>query len=110
VSGKVTGRHRLCVAGVSQRAGWPAQAICGKSALWCAVALVYPRDSAPNGNRDQGTSFVGIPMESEQKNSYLFYLIITVIVLGFIASLALPLKAEEHHLSDAGLLTARDIP
>ena len=32
-------------------------------------------------------------MESEQKNSYLFYLIITLILLGFIASLALPLKA-----------------
>jgi hypothetical protein len=47
-------------------------------------------------------------MESEQKNSYLFYLIITLILLGFIASLALPLKAQEHRLSDAGLLTARD--
>lgn len=75
-----------------------------------AVALVNQGDSAPNANRDQGTSFVGIPMESEQKNSYLFYLIITDIVLGFIASLALPLKAEQHHLSDAGLLNARDIP
>jgi hypothetical protein len=35
---------------------------------------------------------VGIPMESEQKNSYPFYFIITLILLGFIASL-LPLKA-----------------
>jgi hypothetical protein len=67
-----------------------------------AVVLVNPRDSAPTGNRDQGTSFVGIPMESEQKNSYLFYFIITLILLGFIASLALPLKAQEHRLSDAG--------
>jgi hypothetical protein len=47
-------------------------------------------------------------MESEQKNSYLFYFIITLILLGFIASLALPLKAQEHRLSDAGLSTARD--
>jgi hypothetical protein len=47
-------------------------------------------------------------MESEQKNPYLFYFIITLILLGFIASLALPLKAQEHRLSDAGLFTARD--
>ena len=59
-----------------------------------AVGLVNPRDSAPTGNRDQGTSFVGIPMESEHKNSYLFYFIVTLILLGFIASLALPLKAQ----------------
>jgi len=39
-------------------------------------------------------------MESEQKNSYLFYLIITLILLGFIASLALPLKDHDHRLSD----------
>jgi hypothetical protein len=47
-------------------------------------------------------------MESEPKNSYLFYFIITLILLGFIASLALPLKAQEHRLSNAGLFTARD--
>jgi hypothetical protein len=47
-------------------------------------------------------------MESEHKNSYLFYFIITLIVLGFIASLALPLKAQEHRLRDAGLFTPRD--
>jgi hypothetical protein len=46
-------------------------------------------------------------MESEQKNSYLFYFIITLILLGFIASL-LPLKAQEYRLSDAGLFMARD--
>jgi hypothetical protein len=46
-------------------------------------------------------------MESEQKNSYLFYFIITLILLGFIASL-LPLKAKEYRLSDAGLFMARD--
>jgi hypothetical protein len=32
------------------------------------------------------------PMESEGKNSHLFYLIIALIVLGFVASLAFPLK------------------
>jgi hypothetical protein len=46
-------------------------------------------------------------MESEQKNSYLFYFIITLILLGFIASL-LPLRAKEYRLSDAGLFMARD--
>jgi hypothetical protein len=48
-------------------------------------------------------------MESEHKNSYLFYFIITLILLGFIASLALPLKAQEHRLSDAGM-NSRTIP
>jgi hypothetical protein len=75
-----------------------------KRAASCSpfIALVNPRDSAPNGNRDQGTSFVGIPMESEQKNAYLFYFIITLILLGFIASLALPLKAQEHRAVSIG--------
>jgi hypothetical protein len=47
-------------------------------------------------------------MESEQKNSYPFYFIITLILLGFIASLAFPLKAQEHRLSDAGQFAPRD--
>jgi hypothetical protein len=50
---------------------------------------------------------VGIPVESDQKNSYLFYFIITLILLGFIASL-LPLKAQEYRLSDSGPFTARE--
>jgi hypothetical protein len=41
-----------------------------------------------------------IPMESEEKNSHLFYIVIALIVLGFIASLAFPLKAQERNLSD----------
>jgi hypothetical protein len=40
-------------------------------------------------------------MENEEKNPYLFYFIIALIVLGFIASLALPLNAQEHKLRDA---------
>ena len=40
------------------------------------------------------------PMESEEKNSRLFYLIIALIVLGFIASLAFPINAQEHKPSD----------
>jgi hypothetical protein len=56
----------------------------------------------------EGPLLWGFPMESDQKNPYLFYFIITLILLGFIASLALPLKAQEHRLSDAGLFTARD--
>jgi hypothetical protein len=47
-------------------------------------------------------------MENEEKNSHLFYLIITLIVLGFIASLAFPLKAQEHKLRDASYLNAGD--
>jgi hypothetical protein len=40
-----------------------------------------------------------IPMESGKKNSHFFYIIIALIVLGFIASLAFPLKAQERKLS-----------
>jgi hypothetical protein len=49
-----------------------------------------------------------IPMESEEKNSHLFYLIIALIVLGFIASLAFPLNAREHNLTDASHFNAGD--
>jgi hypothetical protein len=45
-------------------------------------------------------------MEKEEKNPYLFYLIIALIVLGFIASLAFPLNAREHKLRDASYLNA----
>jgi hypothetical protein len=38
---------------------------------------------------------VEIPVESEEKNSHLFYAMIVIIVLGFVASLAFPLKAPK---------------
>jgi len=44
--------------------------------------------------------------ENEEKNSRLFYVIIALIVLGFIASLAFPINAQEHKLGDAGGLKA----
>jgi hypothetical protein len=47
-------------------------------------------------------------MENEEKNPYLFYFIIALIVLGFIASLAFPLNAQEHKLRDAS--DAGDFP
>ena len=55
-------------------------------------------------------------MESDEKNSHLFYLIIALIVLGFIASLAFPINAQEHKLRDAshfnagGFVPATDNP
>jgi len=48
------------------------------------------------------------PMESQEKSSQLFYLIIAVIILGFMASLAFPISAQEHKLSDASHFNAGD--
>jgi hypothetical protein len=48
-------------------------------------------------------------VENEEKNSRLFYLIIALIVLGFIASLAFPINAQEHKLGDASGLNAGGI-
>ena len=45
-------------------------------------------------------------MGNEEKNSQLFYLIIALIVLGFIASLAFPLNAQEHKLRDVSHFNA----
>jgi hypothetical protein len=47
-----------------------------------------------------------IPMESEEKNSHLFHLIIALIILGFIASLAFPINAHEHKLRNASHVNA----
>jgi hypothetical protein len=47
-------------------------------------------------------------MENEEKNPYLFYFIIALVVLGFIASLPFPLNAQEHKLRDAS--DAGDFP
>ena len=49
-------------------------------------------------------------MESEEKNSRLFYLIIALIVLGFIASLAFPIKAQEHKLTDTSRFAGHFVP
>jgi hypothetical protein len=49
-------------------------------------------------------------MESDQKNSHLFYLIIALIVLGFIASLAFPIKAQEHKLTDTSRFAGHFVP
>ncbi len=45
-------------------------------------------------------------MESEEKSSHLFYLIIALIILGFMASLAFPLNAQEHKLRDVSQFNA----
>jgi hypothetical protein len=50
------------------------------------------------------------PMESEEKNSRLFYLIIALIVLGFIASLAFPISAQEHKPSDTSRFSGHFVP
>ena len=46
------------------------------------------------------------PMESGENNSHLFYL----IVLGFIASLAFPIKAQEHKLTDTSRFAGHFVP
>jgi hypothetical protein len=50
------------------------------------------------------------PMESEEKNSYLFYLIVALIVLGFIASLAFPINAQENKLRDVSRFARDFVP
>ena len=45
-------------------------------------------------------------MKNEEKNSHLFYLIIALIILGFIASLAFPLSAKDHNRSSSSFLSA----
>jgi hypothetical protein len=50
------------------------------------------------------------PMESKENNSRLFYLTIALIVLGFIASLAFPINAQERRLRDAKRFSADFIP
>ena len=47
-------------------------------------------------------------MESQEKSSQLFYLIIAVIILGFMASLAFPISAREHKLSDGSHFNVGD--
>ena len=49
-------------------------------------------------------------MESEEKNSRLFYLIIALIVLGFIASLAFPINAQEHKPNEANRFAGHFVP
>ena len=49
-------------------------------------------------------------MESEEKNSHLFYLIIALIVLGFIASLAFPINAQEHRPNDTSRFAGHFVP
>jgi hypothetical protein len=49
-----------------------------------------------------------IPMENKEKNSHLFYLIIALIVLGFIASLAFPLDAQVHKMRAASHFNSGD--
>ena len=49
-------------------------------------------------------------MESEEKNSRLFCLIIALIVLGFIASLAFPINAQEHKPSDTSRIAGHFVP
>jgi hypothetical protein len=50
------------------------------------------------------------PMESEVKNSRLFFLIIALIVLGFIASLAFPINTQKHKLSDTSHFAGHFVP
>ena len=49
-------------------------------------------------------------MESEEKNSRLFYLILALIVLGFIASLAFPINAQEHKPTDTSRFAGHFVP
>jgi len=49
-------------------------------------------------------------MESEEKSARLFYLIIAVIILGFIASLAFPINAQEHKLRGASHFAEDFVP
>jgi hypothetical protein len=47
-------------------------------------------------------------VEIPEKSSRLFYFIIALIVLGFMASLAFPISAQEHILRDASHFNAGD--
>jgi hypothetical protein len=68
-------------------------------------------DGAPICRRESGKVFhLENPMESEEKNSHLFYLIIALIVLGFIVSLALPINAQEHKLRNASHFAGDFVP
>jgi hypothetical protein len=50
------------------------------------------------------------PMESKERSSHLFYLIIALIFLGFIASLAFPINAQEHKLSETSRFAGHFVP
>lgn len=50
-------------------------------------------------------------MESEEKkNSHLFFLILALIVLGFIASLAFPINTPKHKLTDTSHFAGHFVP
>jgi hypothetical protein len=49
-----------------------------------------------------------IPMESKDESPRLFYLIVDLIVLGFIASLTFPLDAQVHKLTAAGQFNSEE--
>jgi hypothetical protein len=72
-----------------------------------APALANSSDSVLDRIRDQESpSARRFPMKNEEKNSNLFYLIIALIILGFIASLAFPLSAKDHNRSSSSFLSA----
>jgi hypothetical protein len=50
------------------------------------------------------------PMESKEKSSHLFYIIIALIGLGFITSLAFPINAQQHKVSDTSRFAEHFIP
>lgn len=66
--------------------------------------------SVPRGSTFHVTQDMESPMESEEKNSYLFYLIVALIVLGFIASLAFPINAQENKLRDVSRFARDFVP
>ena len=49
-------------------------------------------------------------MKSEEKNSRLFFLIVALIVLGFIASLAFPINTQKHKLTDTSRFAGHFVP
>jgi hypothetical protein len=50
------------------------------------------------------------PMESKKRGSHLFYLIIALIFLGFIASLAFPINAQEQKPTDTSRFAEHFVP
>ena len=67
-------------------------------------------DGAPFATAIREALSYGESDESDEKSSHLFYLIIALIVLGFIASFAFPIKAQEHKPTDTSRFVGHFVP
>jgi hypothetical protein len=67
-------------------------------------------EGAPSQPRSGKLFHMEHPMESKEKNSHLFYLMIALIVLGFIISLAFPINGQDHKLTDTSHFAEHFVP